>query len=96
MVHHLYLRVDERWVMLKGIMMEDNTLWVCLVCKIVPSAQSRRKCPQCRRNLIRWDRSKDPTERQPEWPTLGNNTVETQRKENYIDYTQFFKKIILR
>ena len=77
----------------KGNYMEDNVLWVCTYCKIVPSSQSSKKCFRCGRKLTLWDRSKDPMERQPEWPKTNINAKETIDKNlNYYDYTHCYKK----
>ena len=71
--------------------MDNNILWTCTYCNIVPSAQSSRKCPRCGRKLTSWDTSKVPLERKPEWPANKKETrVSTDRDENNIDYTKFF------
>lgn len=71
--------------------MDDNIIWTCTYCNRVPSAQSIRKCPRCGRKLTPWDRSKDPLERQPEWPAIKNEAELSEEKDgNRIDYAEFF------
>ena len=48
--------------------MEKNVIWTCTHCHINPTKHSSRKCPKCGRPLTRWDLSKEPLERKPEWP----------------------------
>ena len=73
--------------------MDNNILWTCTYCKIVPSAQSSRKCPRCGRKLTPWDLSKAPLERQPEWPlSKGEEGPSVEIDKNRIDYTKFFDK----
>ena len=70
----------------------ENILWTCTYCNKIPDAQSRRKCPICGRKLTPWDRSKDPIERQPEWPPKKEKSQsDLVKSDNYIDYTKFYK-----
>ena len=73
--------------------MDENIIWTCTYCNRVPSAQSVRKCPRCGRKLTPWDRSKDPLERQPEWPSSkGEDGSSVNIDKNRTNYTKFFKK----
>ena len=73
--------------------MDNNILWTCTYCNIVPSTQSSRKCPRCGRKLTPWDPSKAPLERQPEWPSTKNGAGASAEKDrNHTDYTKFFDK----
>ena len=69
----------------------SDIIWTCTFCKKVPSRQSLRTCPICGRTLIAWDRSKDPLERQPEWPK-PERKAEKNADEKYVDYTKFYGK----
>lgn len=46
-------------------------------------------CPFCGRKLTAWDRSKDPIERQPEWPQMKPRK---EKDTDGVDYTRFFDK----
>lgn len=73
--------------------MDNNILWTCTYCHIVPSAQSSRKCPRCGRKLTPWDPSKVPLERQPEWPSEKNGSGASAEEDgNRLDYTKCFDK----
>lgn len=73
--------------------MEDkNILWTCTVCNRVPSNQSLRTCPRCGRKLMAWDRSKDPLERQPEWPRKEDKEKDIAQSSNRIVYSEFYEK----
>ena len=70
--------------------MKDDIVWTCNYCHRIPSAQSLRKCPICGRKLTPWDRSKNPLERQPEWPYTENKQEKEVNENNRIDYSKLY------
>ena len=69
--------------------MRNTTIKGCTSCGFNTKAKSKKKCPRCGINLIPWDPSNAPLERQPDWPTKKKrNTESVEQSENYIDYSK--------
>lgn len=71
--------------------MAKNIIWSCTYCGINFSSQSSGKCPRCGRKLTPWDLSKAPLERKPEWPAKKIDEESMEKKDNYVNYSKFFK-----
>ena len=73
--------------------MKETTIKGCYSCGFNTTALSKKKCPRCGVDLIPWDPSKAPLERQPEWPSKKKGTTKSvEQSEKYIDYTKYYKK----
>lgn len=73
-------------------MAEKDIVWKCSVCNKIPTRQSARRCPFCRGKMVPWDRSKDPIERQPDWPRKVSKERDSVQDNNRIAYSEFYEK----